>query len=558
MAVAALAEAGAALRPPGLDRAPPRRSATSCSAQPAAAADGRWLRSWQGGPRPRPPGLRRGPRLAGRGVHPPGRGDRRRPGGSPRPGRAADALLDLFGTLRTEACSHDRPRRRAADRPADRQPGRRRARRPTRWPPSPCSAWPPSPAMSPLRRRRRRRSAGSSTPARGPAARSPSPTCWWPPTWPAGAHRGGGDRRPARPARARCERRYLPAAVLAWGEPYPSPLWEGRDRGRRAGQGLRVPRLRLPGPDASSRPPWLDELARARARLSIGPEPLVRHPPLRGRRLATMSTRARLATAPDFSSRRQGPAAGSDRRRPAPTLELLVLVGGRHHCAGVDLASGALVRAWMPDGRVHARLRHLRRGRRHPRRGPRRRPRPPRARGGRPDRAPGAGRRLLRAAGCERMLRPLAAPAAVSRCSASAPRPCRSGSASADHPSIAVVEPEGPITVVARQGPLPGLPVRLAGRTTGAALPRLPALPRGMMDRTGRTRLATGQGDRLLVALTPPIDGHCHKVVSRPAAPALSLSARRDPATYRRVRSAAQGGVSATRPGPRPSPTRRR
>jgi uncharacterized protein YyaL (SSP411 family) len=26
--------------------------------------------------------------------------------------------------------------------------------------------------------------------------------------------------------------RYLPSAVLAWGEPYPSPLWEGRDEGR--------------------------------------------------------------------------------------------------------------------------------------------------------------------------------------------------------------------------------------------------------------------------------------------------------------------------------------
>jgi uncharacterized protein len=26
------------------------------------------------------------------------------------------------------------------------------------------------------------------------------------------------------------QRRYLPNAVLAWGEPYGSPLWEGRDR----------------------------------------------------------------------------------------------------------------------------------------------------------------------------------------------------------------------------------------------------------------------------------------------------------------------------------------
>lgn len=26
-------------------------------------------------------------------------------------------------------------------------------------------------------------------------------------------------------------RRYLPRAVVAWGEPYPSPLWEGRQDG---------------------------------------------------------------------------------------------------------------------------------------------------------------------------------------------------------------------------------------------------------------------------------------------------------------------------------------
>ena len=30
--------------------------------------------------------------------------------------------------------------------------------------------------------------------------------------------------------------RYLPTAVLAWGEPYDSPLWEGRDRPDAAGK----------------------------------------------------------------------------------------------------------------------------------------------------------------------------------------------------------------------------------------------------------------------------------------------------------------------------------
>jgi hypothetical protein len=33
------------------------------------------------------------------------------------------------------------------------------------------------------------------------------------------------------------------------------------------------------------------------------------------------------------------------------------------------------------------------------------------------------------------------------------------------------------------------------------------------MDRNGRTRLTAAPGDRLVVALTAPIDGRCHKVV---------------------------------------------
>ena len=47
------------------------------------------------------------------------------------------------------------------------------------------------------------------------------------------------------------QRAYRPNVVLAWGEPYPSPLWEGRERRPR----LRVPRLRLSGTGDRSR--WL-------------------------------------------------------------------------------------------------------------------------------------------------------------------------------------------------------------------------------------------------------------------------------------------------------------
>ena len=47
--------------------------------------------------------------------------------------------------------------------------------------------------------------------------------------------------------------RFLPGAVLAWGEPFESPLWEGRTGPRGGRPGLRVPGLRVPGPGGGSR-----------------------------------------------------------------------------------------------------------------------------------------------------------------------------------------------------------------------------------------------------------------------------------------------------------------
>ena len=41
--------------------------------------------------------------------------------------------------------------------------------------------------------------------------------------------------------------RYLPTAVLAWGKPFDSPLWEGRTGSDIAGPGFRLPQLCLPG-----------------------------------------------------------------------------------------------------------------------------------------------------------------------------------------------------------------------------------------------------------------------------------------------------------------------
>ena len=80
----------------------------------------------------------------------------------------------------------------------------------------------------------------------------------------------------------------------------------------------------------------------------------------------------------------------------------------------------------------------------------------------------------------------------------------------ADHPSIALVEPEGSISLW-RDG------AYLACRFAWLGHEReLPCLDRGMaarMDRTAQRRLRAGKGTRLVVALTPPIEGRCHKVV---------------------------------------------
>jgi len=195
---------------------------------------------------------------------------------------------------------------------------------------------------------------------------------------------------------------------------------------------------------------------------------------------------------------------------PGATLELLVLAADRDHCAGVDLASGALVRAWSPEPSAH------------------------RLRAydvvavtldelgvnfdGVPDPSEPEALRLagppkpLRRANRRhviRLLRPLLHPTG---------QPLLGMSSTVvpfwerrrDHPSIALVEPEGPITLW-RDGPY------LACRFGWAGHEReLPCLDRRVaagMDRAGRSHMIAGRDDRLLVALTPPIQGRCHKVV---------------------------------------------
>jgi hypothetical protein len=193
---------------------------------------------------------------------------------------------------------------------------------------------------------------------------------------------------------------------------------------------------------------------------------------------------------------------------PGATLELLVLSADGNHCAGVDLASGALVRAWSAEASAH-----------------RLRPYDVVAVtldddfGGVPDPhqpegvlLAGPPEPLRRVSGrrVQRLLRKLLHPSG---------QPLLGVTSSvvpfwerrSDHPSIAVVEPEGPISLW-RDGPY--LACRFAWLGHERELPCLDRYLAAVMDRSGRTRMVAGKDDRLLVALTPPIDGRCHKVVS--------------------------------------------
>jgi hypothetical protein len=210
------------------------------------------------------------------------------------------------------------------------------------------------------------------------------------------------------------------------------------------------------------------------------------------------------STAPDFH-----PVAKDLPRvqmTPGATLSLLVVAADGRQCAGVDVDSGALVRAWSPQpgARVHpydvveVTL------------------------DGDVDSVPdpaepealmlvGPPRAVSRMSGrrCERLLRPLLHPRGQPLLGLAAPV-VPFWERRSDHPSIALVEPDGPISLW-RDGPY------LACRFGWLGHEReLPCLDRSMatqMDRAGRATIVAGKSDRLVVSLTPPIDGRCHKVV---------------------------------------------
>jgi hypothetical protein len=211
------------------------------------------------------------------------------------------------------------------------------------------------------------------------------------------------------------------------------------------------------------------------------------------------------STAPDFYP----VAKDLPRVRVAPgvTLNLLVLATDDHQCAGVDVASGAMVRAWShepnqirlePYEVVEVTLAEDTDAL----------PDPAEPEGVVLASPPQPVSRMSRRR-CERLLRPLLHPHGQPLLGLAAPV-VQFWERRSDHPSIALVEPEGPVVLMRDK---PYLACRFGWQGHERELPCLDRRLAAAMDRSGRSHLLAGKGDRLVVSFTPPIDGRCHKVV---------------------------------------------
>jgi hypothetical protein len=195
------------------------------------------------------------------------------------------------------------------------------------------------------------------------------------------------------------------------------------------------------------------------------------------------------------------------RDTPGTALRLLVVSTGPAHCAGIDLDSGTLVRAWSPlpvdphlspydvvSVTIAADSDLV------------------------PDPAepeavaltgPPQGQGRLTGRAAKRLINPLLHPPGSPLLGSHGPT-VPFWERRSDHPSVAITQPKGTIVVTAEQGELwchfewKARPMVLACQD-----PRLQA----SLANHRRTAARMRPGTLLVVALSPPVDGHCHKVV---------------------------------------------
>lgn len=215
-------------------------------------------------------------------------------------------------------------------------------------------------------------------------------------------------------------------------------------------------------------------------------------------------TNVPTTTAPDFQLARPVPRLSD---APGTTLALMVLTMADRQCIGIDLDSGTLVRAWGP-----------------PAPGPAVRPYDviEATVSGEADLLPdptqpeavavadwGKPTGRVNARRAERLLRPVLHPDGELLLGTHAPAVPfweRRG----DHPSVAVVEPISFARVVLEDR---YLTCRFGWRGTVQEFPCRDRRLGRLLRSSGRPHVTITRRDRLVLALTPPVQGHCHKVI---------------------------------------------
>ncbi len=193
--------------------------------------------------------------------------------------------------------------------------------------------------------------------------------------------------------------------------------------------------------------------------------------------------------------------------QPGTALRLMVVATGERHCIGVDLTSGALVRAWMselvdprlqPYDLVEVVVAH----------DPDLVPDP-----AQPEAVVVSG--VLRPTGrltgrpAQRLIRRLLHPENTPLLGSHGPT-VPFWERRADHPSVALAEPQAPLVVTAEpEGLWCHFPWDGRPQVLSCSDPRLAAY----LHRARTTMTTVRAGTRLVVALQPPVDGYCHKVV---------------------------------------------